>query len=1538
MQKSLLYHEINYSRYISSLKRDIRNIDKQNINKDELNLFQKVIEKHQNKIVEIYDYIDGNQIDIDLLDVLINLPLKYESYKVLSQQLKHSFKTSLPGLSKIYDKIQDVTEKNYISADVLYSSYNTYDIRKYFNTLKQYGKLEKVYNEFKELYDTDKDGALNLDHILNEKLLEIQDICISFKVDERKDYTLYMQKLLKYLREFAKILFSEKNNEDLISKGKEVSVFEILNHKKPDITCNLLYRRNLDGAEFDELFCKLKLDLPYHITYISFPQITFDIRGNIESTVNSTLQKPRQDVINYVQRRSWFLAFLINNIHGLNDTKIERNEVRVKVFMNLMNLPDIQRLKKLFNNNETLTILHQDYSFFLKNYFDELLLTSESSALCDEGYIKLKLPKDTTWKCLYELVLTIPEKDKHEDIDNLRDILLCNLIKEKNEENYWSFVRYITNDDLRMRIIMEEMQHWPGEFCVDVLKSQISKYQHPSEIERLMLRFKQLEIYIKIKDRCNYLSWFEVDELCVNDPEKVMISILQTTDLDILMNYFYLHPPHEDLLLNITEQHLLNYFNKYSFYNIRQLLDILPKRHCINISIKLFSLLKNLINLNFIVNYLLGINEFDVSLKNIQISSRILQKFTPEEVEQSWSLIDQPLSILEMLLMNTRLEKFGEVYINIQHDIENTEFDESVMSVEKIDELLREYAEKSLDFKVVGRTPPSGSTESKLMLSIDSNCLEPKKFLVPDKVPEKSNWIPDNEIDECMCCRHTRFSMFNRRHHCRRCGRVICWSCSSKRMTVDTYGDVLVRVCNDCFEQTQKTEGTRIITEEYWILNGNLEHDSLVRQEFSFENAPSVMLCLSILKHHSKSEEYPKFLLQQCENILTILRPHKYKRSEEIDYNLIIKMLKALAIAAKVMSNQCMFQWGASLADKIMSQAEMLGLLAENRYLDLLPPPSQTQSSHLNTSVLRSVRDKLLELEQWSLGLEVSTKAGLDTTGIFAMWGKSFLQAGNLQLARQKFKMCFEKTTHFDLDRLSLSENQSLRSNRSYYRTLTDNKKILKDPLLLTEIVQILESKIDRINPKLYKQFPSTRSMYESTSSLASVSTILNDQKYQNEDAVCIMNDLLSLEAIEQGNYAPSNFTIDENCEFYKPHIENIFYEECVYYLNKYGSAISLCQFYVRHKDFSEALLFIHKNKLSKDIFIEIYIDCLKEGVIELLHNAIVKIDPSFDIWKEYIKSLCIYMEKQAMFNSLYQLQQFIGDFVRAALTCIKFYSSDVTSFSELNTRNEFLYKAQEHLKQVLEQEQWVDVTTVKTSFYGSFLEEKPITNAALVMKLDHKSVNLHINTIDKQVEVVKYLSKFENSEKTVFDVINDILMEENKSLTIPTLFGNGYEKILIAVLCIVISDNISEGFNITQSIIKDYKIKATKVYPEVGKLLAKRRKLDAIRDLVNCMYTENHMVNICDEMLVLTAKALAQYEGSDAEIETTIKLISNHNIKINTYIETRQLRSGFLLAAKHNKTCDVMRICREAEILNRQDVIKLCEKYLESHPQPSLK
>lgn len=81
-----------------------------------------------------------------------------------------------------------------------------------------------------------------------------------------------------------------------------------------------------------------------------------------------------------------------------------------------------------------------------------------------------------------------------------------------------------------------------------------------------------------------------------------------------------------------------------------------------------------------------------------------------------------------------------------------------------------------------------------------------------------------------------------------------------------------MRVCTDCHRQTlgdtsttsdlnDSNTSSKSAINDIWLLTKDSNHNEIVRAEFSFEDAPSISLCLSIMKFHRKTPEYPRFVL-----------------------------------------------------------------------------------------------------------------------------------------------------------------------------------------------------------------------------------------------------------------------------------------------------------------------------------------------------------------------------------------------------------------------------------------------------------------------------------------------------------------------------------------------------------------------------------------------------------------------------------------------------------------------------------------------------
>lgn len=73
-------------------------------------------------------------------------------------------------------------------------------------------------------------------------------------------------------------------------------------------------------------------------------------------------------------------------------------------------------------------------------------------------------------------------------------------------------------------------------------------------------------------------------------------------------------------------------------------------------------------------------------------------------------------------------------------------------------------------------------------------------------VEDSPVWVPDAEASVCMHCKKSEFSVFNRRHHCRKCGIVCCKNCSNKRITLPHQSSRPLRVCLSCYDKLAVNE------------------------------------------------------------------------------------------------------------------------------------------------------------------------------------------------------------------------------------------------------------------------------------------------------------------------------------------------------------------------------------------------------------------------------------------------------------------------------------------------------------------------------------------------------------------------------------------------------------------------------------------------------------------------------------------------------------------------------------------------------------
>uniref|UniRef100_A0A8D8UUM0 Zinc finger FYVE domain-containing protein 26 n=1 Tax=Cacopsylla melanoneura TaxID=428564 RepID=A0A8D8UUM0_9HEMI len=528
----------------------------------------------------------------------------------------------------------------------------------------------------------------------------------------------------------------------------------------------------------------------------------------------------------------------------------------------------------------------------------------------------------------------------------------------------------------------------------------------------------------EITETCGLTEWSVGDEI---DPYEILKEIINNQDVDLAQRWCqYRNLPQEyKPNLEVLQQYAIFLLSTHNESLAETMCNALSGSDLRELCTRLINSDCDVTHVKVIVNQAMSRCEaqrgedYERYIRTV-IGVDILCLMNNEDQMLYRHLISHPYLIIEQLLLLTRLSLVDKILDHIKPyvisaDTGTDKIPPGRLLQSEIDALLRTYATKALDFRICTTRGNMGAPSSVL-----SSCrpVDKSNFSPPRTPPSKDEWIPNDECTHCMVCQVTIFSMFNRRHHCRRCGRLVCGACSENRMKVSGYGGVSVRVCTQCHVYASPrtvtleitTSSTSALDQQHPVFRVTTEdpnsshpmedfaYNATLRDEFSFDYAPSISLCLSILKFHTNNTTLAMYLCETCNALLNVMKPS----NREIDHSFVIRMIKCLMLACKVIYDVHGVE--SVTLDEICSQVNLLSILVNNNCCHLMP-----DKPLVGMNALRQLRDSLLKEERWILALEVSTKAGLDYNSVWSVWGKACLKAGAWAEARNIFAKC-----HFD--------------------------------------------------------------------------------------------------------------------------------------------------------------------------------------------------------------------------------------------------------------------------------------------------------------------------------------------------------------------------------------------------------------------------------------------------------------------------------------------------------------------------------------------
>uniref|UniRef100_A0A8C4VAJ4 Zinc finger FYVE domain-containing protein 26 n=1 Tax=Falco tinnunculus TaxID=100819 RepID=A0A8C4VAJ4_FALTI len=1065
-----------------------------------------------------------------------------------------------------------------------------------------------------------------------------------------------------------------------------------------------------------------------------------------------------------------------------------------------------------------------------------------------------------------------------EELVNVKDALLsCATAEDKHG---WQYLFPVKNATLRSRLALRCLDKWPLDACLEILAYCISDLGITGELKAsLQSRKKELQVYQKILNLQSeplWNDWQDLKKACTDDPQTIMNIILKAKDYILCEEWGHLYPvPREDLI-NLHREHLLHLLEMGDTNKALQLLQrIEDPGICLAISEQSLDQHPNLAASHFLADYLTAHFYANLTtarrneIQALYLGSKVLLTLPELSRVNYFHLSSRPLLMLEQLLMNMKVD-WVAVAVQMLHQLLAGQ--EIGFTVEDIDNLLSKYAEKALNFPFALKEKRSDSLiriqeslsqvlECEAMSKSGSSELSPvsftgltisasprdrslqqnlftQEFVPPEKPPPKQQWIPDDTETICMVCKTERFTMFNRRHHCRRCGRLVCSSCSTKKMAVEACRENLSRVCDQCYSyynrdhlpETSNNEYSTVVripkaTELEWIFSLNEEENEIVRSEFYYEQAPSSSLCIAILSLHSDSIVCGHQLIEHCCKLSQGLT------NPEVDAGLLMDIMKQLLFSAKMMFVKAGRSQDLALCDSYISKVDVLNILVTAAYR---PIPSLDQI--LLPAAVTRLRNRLLEAEYYQLAIEVSTKSGLDPGGAWHAWGMACLKAGNLSSAREKFNRCLKPP--MDLNQLNHGSR------------------------LVQDVIQYLESTLSSCTSPVI--------------------------------------DSLELEA----TLRTRSLSLEMMCEGKIQH--NSYYQECLFYLHSYGTNLAIISFYMRHDCMREALLHLLNKESPPEVFIEgIFVPSYESGKLHMLENLLETIDPGLESWGVYLIAACKYLQRKNYYHILYELQQFMKDHVRAAMTCIRFFTHGAKSYTELGGKQAWLLKIKDHLKVYLQE---VSRTSGRKKIAFTFRKKMSATD-----------VSRHINTVDLQMEVTKFLHRCESSGTS-----------QMTGSSLPTLFGNNNMKMDVACKVMLEGKNIEEGFGIAFRVLQDFQIEATEVYSKVARQLVKQQKYSEIRQLLKCVNESGVAAKNDGDNIILNC--LNEFKN--------IPFCLPFLLQVQAYVMCNKLRSAYLVSVRQEKTRAVQLVQHVRQLAENSgdDVVKaICVQWLSVH-QPKMR
>lgn len=306
-----------------------------------------------------------------------------------------------------------------------------------------------------------------------------------------------------------------------------------------DVTTNV--SRNLHSVDDLEIL-NGDVDVEYTTSDYTYEVMLKYSKDNTSSVTTTNViqtsfwqtQKLRPSLLQYLERHCWLLSYLIQRMHNENPTILENNYdniERIACLENLLNSSWIDKLKLLFNNNQTLAAIHDNVPVHdLWHYFG--------------------LRKDYNWQNSLEILNALTDSIMKYNIElqRFKDLILSHMLSNLGILSITRMLQYlyqIKDIHILAQMILHNVDKWPMILCEHAL-SHALQHEHSHKLpahckHRMSGILRRITIFHKMIPYCMSRSnstWYDI-VYCTEkiDPFEIIKSLIDADQFELCLEW-----------------------------------------------------------------------------------------------------------------------------------------------------------------------------------------------------------------------------------------------------------------------------------------------------------------------------------------------------------------------------------------------------------------------------------------------------------------------------------------------------------------------------------------------------------------------------------------------------------------------------------------------------------------------------------------------------------------------------------------------------------------------------------------------------------------------------------------------------------------------------------------------------------------------------------------------------------------------------------------------------------------------------------------